>query len=460
VRRGEIEGRLDAIYYSGELFGFLKTTKYVIKKLNQVTTSLKSGFGAGKQDQDQAGQGIIQIRPTNLGNEGNLKFDRNVYLPLSLLETEQENLLQKGDVLFNNTNSQELVGKTVYFYEEGNFLFSNHITRIRVKQDELLPQFLALLLNAFHDRKVFYSICTNWNNQSGVGIELLGSLKIPIPPLETQAHIIAIFEVAYAKKRRKEAEAQALLDSIDGYLLSALGLTLPPPTERKRFFYVRAGQVSGGRFDPFYHSAFFQQAEKSIQSATYSFTKFKAVIKQLKTGTTPHQKLQPFDNEGIMFLRNSDLKPYELDLSEIKFVKDKYENLLIFSYKNEVIICIAGTVGTSAVNQFDELIAINQNITSIKLNENLINPHFLVAYLNSKLAIELTKRVCSVATIYYLNNENLNNLSIPLPPLAVQTDIANHIAALRAEAKQLFQQADAALAQAKQVVEGMILGET
>jgi hypothetical protein len=34
-------------------------------------------------------------------------------------------------------------------------------------------------------------------------------------------------ETAYLEKRQKEAEAKAMLASIDGYLLAELGITLP-----------------------------------------------------------------------------------------------------------------------------------------------------------------------------------------------------------------------------------------
>jgi type I restriction enzyme S subunit len=174
--------------------------------------NLKSGFGAGKQDQDQEEKGIIQIRPTNIGTEGNLKFDKNVFLPLELLETLQDNLLQKGDVLFNNTNSQELVGKTVYFDEDGDFLFSNHITRIRANENEVSPQYLALILNTYQHRKIFYSICTNWNNQSGVGNDLLNSLRIPVPPLEIQEEIAAHIQAIRTRAKDLEHEAQAKVE--------------------------------------------------------------------------------------------------------------------------------------------------------------------------------------------------------------------------------------------------------
>jgi restriction endonuclease S subunit len=50
------------------------------------------------------------------------------------------------------------------------------------------------------------------------------------------------------------------------------------------------------------------------------------------------------------------------------------------------------------------------------------------------------------------------HLKIPIPPPEKQTEIANHISALRTQAKQLQQQAAAELEQAKQQVEQLILG--
>ena len=58
----------------------------------------------------------------------------------------------------------------------------------------------------------------------------------------------------------------------------------------------------------------------------------------------------------------------------------------------------------------------------------------------------------------YLEKKLIHNLLIPLPLLEKQTEIADHISALRTQAKQLQQQAAAELEQAKQQVEHMILG--
>ena len=49
--------------------------------------------------------------------------------------------MYQGDVIFNNTNSEDLVGKTAYFDLTGNFVLSNHMTIIRVLDDKCIARF-------------------------------------------------------------------------------------------------------------------------------------------------------------------------------------------------------------------------------------------------------------------------------------------------------------------------------
>ena len=161
-------------------------------------------------------------------------------------------------------------------------------------------------------------------------------------------------------------------------------------------------------FYPMIFKVYFNEVFKSFSEAKYPIKKIKEVLENIKTGTTPHQKLNPYSkNDGFVFLRNTNLKKYQIDLSNTKYVQEQYENLLTFSEKNEVIMCIAGTVGLSAKNDVENPISINQNVSALKFFEDLVNPDFATYWFNSDIFLELTKRSCSIATIYYLNNDNL-----------------------------------------------------
>ena len=451
VKRSELDSRIDPIFYGSDL---TKYNKYFLSvKLSSVVSSFKSGVGAGKQDQAEGDDGIIQIRPTNIDNFGNLKFDKNVYLPYGF----KGDKLKVNDVLFNNTNSQELVGKTAILLEEKELYYSNHITKIVVDKSQVLPLYIWIILNIYQENKIFYALCTNWNNQSGVGLELLKSLPIPVPPIEIQENIVSIIQNAYTQKQVKEAEAKELLASIDTYLLKELGITLPEKDNsiEARIFTTKFSEVVGGRFDAVSNQSKF--LKESLYDSKFPIVRLKNLVDKIKTGTTPHNSLNPYVEDGIPFLRNTNLQNGELVLKDIKYIDSSLANSLTYSNKDEIIVCIAGTVGDSALNNFEEPLAINQNISSLSV-KNGVNINYLNYYFNTGINIQLVKSVCSVATILYLNNSNLLNIEIPLPPLEKQNEIAEHIAKIRAQAKSLQQEAEQVLADAKKQVEQIILG--
>lgn len=206
----QVEGRLDPLYYSQTLQDLLEKTAHPKTKLGLLVDYMQTGFTAGKAEQTYD-DGVIQIRPTNITNTGGWVFDRNVYVPKELLDVQRADRLQQGEVLFNNTNSQELVGKTVFFDLPGDYFCSNHITRIKPKHTLLNPEYLCALLNTYQNLGVFYRQCVNWNNQSGINTEALRNLEIPLPPIQLQQEIATLMRNAYAQKQALEAQAKALL---------------------------------------------------------------------------------------------------------------------------------------------------------------------------------------------------------------------------------------------------------
>lgn len=204
--------RYDPIFHKSGLYAALDDYEHDIKTIGEVSRYLRTGFAAGKSDQELSGNGIIQIRPTNMLKTGELNFDKCVYISRDELEARQGELLSRKDVLFNNTNSQVLVGKTSFFDLEGDYLSSNHVTRIGVNEEVIQPEYLTHLLNVYQKRRIFYRMCTNWNNQSGINAELLATVKIPVPPLELQAELVEKIRSIFSRARQLGGEAQAGLE--------------------------------------------------------------------------------------------------------------------------------------------------------------------------------------------------------------------------------------------------------
>ena len=475
VNRSELEGRIDPemILYSMKNVDNFKYPYIQLKKM-----LLKSPqYGANEASVIRINNEQPRyIRITDIDENGTLRKE----LGATADTIDSKYILNNNDILF--ARSGATVGKTYIHKEKNNnykAFFAGYMIRFIVNPDIIIPDFLFIYTQLSVYKK-WVKATQRVAGQPNINAEEYKSLKIPLPPLEIQQQIVDLYEKAYTEKQQKEAEAQKLLDSIDDYLLGELGITLPkeeehllqntdknnsynldndnPLVKKGRLFLTNLSEVTGKRIDPDYNSKYFYYLFQSLNNSIYPFERIKKYLKAIKTGTTPNQKLNAFTTEKeIPFLRNTNLKKYEIDIENTKYIRTKYKDFLTFSYKNEVIMCIAGTIGISSVNVYDIPISINQNVSSLKFSEE-INPFFISYWFNTNIFLSLAKRASSVATILYLNNDNLKSLPIPIPPLQKQNEIATHISQIRNKANTLKQEGKEILEQAKQEVEQMILG--
>ncbi len=187
-------------------------------KLGDLMGNVVSGFACGERDPG----GIVQLRMNNIDTRGNFVWDDFLRVPASP-ELISHYALQVGDVLFNNTNSTELVGKSAVFRGHSEVVvFSNHFTRLRPNRGSLLPEFLASWLLQQWQLGVFASICNRWIGQSAVKPSKLLELEIPLPPLPEQKRISAMLneQMAAVERARKAAEEElATINTLPAALL-------------------------------------------------------------------------------------------------------------------------------------------------------------------------------------------------------------------------------------------------
>jgi type I restriction enzyme S subunit len=175
-------------------------------KLGEVCTLIESGFAFRKKGAPEGD--LLHLRPYNIAEDGTLDLSQRFYVPSSL-RSARHKLLQPGDVLFNNTNSVELVGKTALVREPLEAAFSNHITLLRPDTTKTEGAWIALALQALWRQGFFAKLCNKWIGQAGINTETLRSVSIPLPPLEEQRRIVAhLQEVQEKIKALKEAQEQ------------------------------------------------------------------------------------------------------------------------------------------------------------------------------------------------------------------------------------------------------------
>ena len=115
--------------------------------------------------------------------------------------------LEKGDILFNRTNSYELVGRTGIFLLRGDYVFASYLIRLKPKKEKLDSQFLTFYM-LFSNDKIRQQLATRAVHQANINATNLQNFDIPLPPLPEQRRIAEILGAVDRKleleRRRKE----------------------------------------------------------------------------------------------------------------------------------------------------------------------------------------------------------------------------------------------------------------
>jgi type I restriction enzyme S subunit len=163
------------------------STGWRIRPLSEVLSDIQTGFASGKHNSE--GLGVIHTRPMNITRNGALDLRDAKYV-----EDTSSRRLARGDVLFNNTNSPALVGKTTLIDTNAVLAFSNHMTRLRVDHSVIEAAFLALQLYGMWTNGFFEAICSNHVNQASVSAKRLRDVSVVVPSLPEQQRIVEILE--------------------------------------------------------------------------------------------------------------------------------------------------------------------------------------------------------------------------------------------------------------------------
>lgn len=149
----------------------------------------------------------------NLGNLKHLRLPKNEMAKL---------LLKDGDILFNRTNSKELVGKCAVFHAQGEYVFASYLIRIRADSSKANPDFLTYVVNSPIGRQQINALSRQIIGQANINSVELRGLQIPLPPLSVQKQImerVAAGRVEIAREREAadhlargiNAEVEALI---------------------------------------------------------------------------------------------------------------------------------------------------------------------------------------------------------------------------------------------------------
>jgi len=191
---------------AGEAFSaFPLPAGWTSAAIEQIAWSVEYGSSA-KTSETEGGVPVLRM-----GNivEGEIDYSELKYLPADHDEFPRL-LLEPGDLLFNRTNSPELVGKTAVFRGDRRCSFASYLIRVKTVS-RCVPEFVAAYINSSYGRAWVKSVVTQQVGQANVNGTKLRALAIPLPPLAVQQRIVAEVDRRLSIVREVEAEVDANL---------------------------------------------------------------------------------------------------------------------------------------------------------------------------------------------------------------------------------------------------------
>jgi type I restriction enzyme S subunit len=177
-------------------FGILEIPDgWQIKKLKDI---LIEGRLGGNYENAEANNGIPVIKMGNL-DRATIKIDKIQYLPENEIYND-EDVLIKGDLLFNTRNTLELVGKVAIWNNELPFAVYNS-NLMRMKFDNAYVEstwFMNRAFNSYYGLRQLRGIATGTTSVAAIYGRDLESIKFLLPPLPEQKAIAQVFSTADA----------------------------------------------------------------------------------------------------------------------------------------------------------------------------------------------------------------------------------------------------------------------
>ena len=212
-------GRWDVEYALNRAASFhLEDCNCEIKSAGTFIASTQYGLS---EKANKGSTGIPIIRMGNIKNS-ELDLEDMKYLPLSAKLNGR--YLDKGDLLFNRTNSKELVGKTAVFNLEGDYVFASYIIRVKLDTTQVNVDYINYMFASSIIRKQIDIVSRQVLGQVNINVDELCDLKFPIPPIKsddetalTQERIVVEIERIRGEVKSKYVQAKDIRQKAHEY---------------------------------------------------------------------------------------------------------------------------------------------------------------------------------------------------------------------------------------------------
>lgn len=432
------------------------SSKWKVFRLGDLAKFFKYGASIPA---DYVQKGTVFIRAQNIREYG-IDLSDECYIDSSIYSLERYTV-EVGDILI--TRSGINVGDAAVITRKlAGSVHGSYSIRLRLSNPDVSPEFVTYAINSPLVRAQIMAL-KGRSAQPNINIAELSSLKIIVPPLETQTAIIALMQEAFDLQRVNYEYAKKILADSSQIVVRELDLNLDDFKDEKHF-KVSIEKLRGGRFDLDLHNTKYTRLIEHLnQKYKGNLESLRSICEPITSGATPLGS--NYVDEGIPFIRVQNVEEDgTLNLNDLLFVTPGFAKSIeraALQNGDLLLVIVGATIGKCAVVRgLSSFTVPNQAIARIRLKENIrFDIDFIQAFLNSAaglIQINALKRPVAQGN---LNLSEAGKIQIPVVSIEIQHSIVAKIKEARVAARKVKMEADNIVEQAKSRSEKLILGE-
>lgn len=446
-----------------------------VTSLGEVALDVQPGFASGKHNKE--GAGIPHIRPMNIDRLGRIDLSDVKYVAP---ETHTHRL-GKGDVLFNNTNSPELIGKTAAITLEENWGFSNHMTRLRLPEG-VDHRFVAHQLHFLWMTGYFLHRCVHHVNQASLSSTALAeTVPLLLASFNEQCSIVAKIEELFSDLDAGVATLERLRANLKRYRAAVLKAAIDgkltedwraqhPDTEPASVLLKRLQGEQQGFLLPVSNGEMRNSRRSSRLAGSHSFDQHHQIETELPSGWAlarldqickeivdcPHSTPK-WTDKGIACVRTTEFRPGRLLLDQVRYVSESTYQARIARLKPQPEDILysreGGILGIACIVPPGIRLCLGQRMMLMRAT---VSSRYLMHVLNSPQLLSLVAKLTGGSASPHLNVGDVKAFPIPFPPYAEQLAIVQEIESRLSIVDEVEAQVEANLKRAARLRQGIL----
>ncbi len=162
----------------------------------------------GTSEKSGATGNVPVLRMNNITLGGDWAFNDLKFMDLQTSAWDRYTV-KTGDLLFNRTNSKELVGKTAVFRRGDAMAFAGYLIRVRVNERSD-PEYLAGFLNCSYGKRLLRKMAKNIVGMANINAQELRSVRIPAPPIALQKQFASAVHLTLTNREQHVSQLNTL----------------------------------------------------------------------------------------------------------------------------------------------------------------------------------------------------------------------------------------------------------